>query len=186
MQTLNISDSTPRSDSRLKTLFWPTIESEVDVDTVTRQGFWLCMVVALATSVFSAIGGQVVGGLLEGAFFFLAGVGVRKRSMAAAVGALVVYTFTTLILIKLGQFGVVRVFMTALLLANVRGIWLSSRLRLAAMGPPPLPMETTLMDRLSDGMPTAVWPWGRWVFYLLLPLMLVGSALVMFAPMVRL
>src|SRR6266436_4591073 len=32
MQTLGLSDSTPRSESRLKSLFWPSIQSSSDVD----------------------------------------------------------------------------------------------------------------------------------------------------------
>ena len=178
METLNISGSAPRSENRLKTLFWPSLENEVDVDTVTRQGFWLCVVVAVGSTVFSAISGQVFAGIVDGSFFLLAGMGVRRQSIAAAVGALVVYSLTTVILLKLGQFGVARIFMMALLLSNVRGIWLSAKFRAVATEPPPLPMESSWRERFSDRLPMAVWPWGRWVFYALLPLMLLGATLI--------
>ncbi len=46
MQTLGISDSTPRGESRLKSLFWPSIESGVNVDYLAVQGYWVCMLVA--------------------------------------------------------------------------------------------------------------------------------------------
>ena len=182
METLNISDQTPRSESRLKTLFWPTLENDVDVDTVTRQGFWLCVVVGVASLVFSSIVGQLAGGLIEGGFFLLAGMGVRRRSITAAMGALAVYSLSTLILLRVGQFGVVRILMMALLLANVRGIWLTARFRAEETEPPPLPMESTWSERLSDRLPIAVWPWGRGIFYILLPLMLLGSGIVLFNP----
>jgi hypothetical protein len=37
MQTLGLSDSMPRSESRLKSLFWPSIESSSDVDYLGAQ-----------------------------------------------------------------------------------------------------------------------------------------------------
>ncbi|MBY0502936.1 MAG: hypothetical protein K2X03_03435 [Bryobacteraceae bacterium] len=182
METLNISDQTARSESRWKTLFWPTLQNDVDVDTVTRQGFWLCAVVGVASLLFSAMAGQLAAGIIEGSFFFLAGIGVRRRSITAALGALAIYSLTTFILLRIGQFGVVRIFMMALLLANVRGIWLTARFRAEAQEPPPLPMDRTWSERLSDRLPLAVWPWGRWLFYLLLPLMLAGSVFVLVMP----
>ena len=39
MQNLGLSDSTPKTESRLKSLFWPSISSDVDVDYLTTQGF---------------------------------------------------------------------------------------------------------------------------------------------------
>jgi len=42
MQTLGLSDSTIRSESRLKSLFWPSIQSGADVDYLAVQGFWVC------------------------------------------------------------------------------------------------------------------------------------------------
>lgn len=182
METLNISDRTPRSENRFKTLLWPTLQNDVDVDTVTRQGFWLCVLVGVASLVVSAIAGELVAGLIESAFFVLAGMGVRRRSFTAAMGALAVYGLATVILLRVGNFSVVRIFMTALLLANVRGIWLTARFRAESQEPPPLPMESTWSERLSDRSPIAVWPWGRWIFYILLPLMLASSVYVLAYP----
>jgi hypothetical protein len=39
MQTLGLSDSTPRTESRLKSLFWPTIQTGSDVDYLGAQGY---------------------------------------------------------------------------------------------------------------------------------------------------
>jgi hypothetical protein len=182
METLNLSESTPRSENRAKTLFWPTIENEIDVDTVTRQGFWLCFVVGVFSVIFNLSQGDAVSALMEGSFFLLAGVGVRRRSIAAAIGAFIVYSLTTLILLKLGQFGVVRIFMMALLLANVRGTWLSAKLRRTATEPPPVPQEGGLADKLCDQWPIAIWPWGRWLFYVLLPIMVILMTIAAFVP----
>jgi hypothetical protein len=46
MQTLGLSDSTVRTKSRLKSLFWPSIQSGADVDYLAVQGFWVCTIVA--------------------------------------------------------------------------------------------------------------------------------------------
>ena len=184
MQDLGLSDYTPRHENRLKTLFWPAIENEQDIDTVTRQGFWLCILLSGVTALMGfAVGFSAV--VLEAIFFFLAGTGVRLKSIAAAAGALVVYTFVTFLLLRVGveNVGVVRVIVTALLLANLRATWISARLRLAATEPPPVPLEGSWSERLSDRMPMRVWPWGRWVFYLVGVLMLldIGAGLLRLA-----
>ena len=99
MQTLGLSDSTPRTEGRLKSLFWPTIATDNDVDYVTRQGFWICIVVATFTLVLSLL--VVASGslwteftaiaLLQVVFFFLCGVGIRVISRVAAVAAFSAY-----------------------------------------------------------------------------------------------
>src|SRR5690348_3699213 len=85
MQTLGLSDSTPRTESRLKSLFWPTIRNDGDLDYLTEQGFWICFVVAAVTEVFSWIAGHPLAGLFDSPFFFFGGVGVRMRSRLAAI-----------------------------------------------------------------------------------------------------
>src|ERR1700732_4864042 len=94
MQILGLSDSPPRTESRLKTLFWPTIRNDVDLDTVTTQGFWICFIVAAFTLGVGLFAGFTFIGVVccfEGAFYFLAGIGVRMRSRFAAATALAAY-----------------------------------------------------------------------------------------------
>ena len=67
--------------------FWPAIKNERDVDDVTRLGLWVCFILASLELVFSAATGSIMFGLFEGLFFFLAGVGVRERSIIAGVAA---------------------------------------------------------------------------------------------------
>jgi hypothetical protein len=52
MQTLGLSDSTPRSEGRLKSLFWPSIQSGADVDYLAVQGFWVCTIVGVLALIF--------------------------------------------------------------------------------------------------------------------------------------
>jgi len=44
MQTLDLSGERKKSDGRLKSLFWPTVENAWDVDYLGQQGFWICCV----------------------------------------------------------------------------------------------------------------------------------------------
>jgi hypothetical protein len=171
VQTLGLSDSTPKAENRLKTLFWPAIRHETDVDHVTRQGFWVCLVVACLTLVLGAFQGPAffVGGCLDAAFFFLSGVGVRMRSVLAAACAFLVYLLTTFV----AGFGGVRLVFIALLLANLRGTWLSARWRASQTEPPPVPLSETLADKLSDQLPISIWPVGRFFYYILAALEIV-------------
>lgn len=85
MQTLGLSDSTVRTESRLKSLFWPSIQSGADVDYLAVQGFWVCTLVALMSLVSLAIfGRQPVTGVLVFLLFHLGGVGVREHNPFAA------------------------------------------------------------------------------------------------------
>ena len=77
MQTLGLSDSTTRSESRVKSLFWPTIQSGVDVDYLAVQGFWVCTIVGVISLVTLAVAGQPIVGVLVFLVFHLGGAGVR-------------------------------------------------------------------------------------------------------------
>ena len=55
MQQLGLSDSTPRTESRFRNLFWPTIRNDGDLDYLTEQGFWICTVVSAVTLTFGTI-----------------------------------------------------------------------------------------------------------------------------------
>jgi hypothetical protein len=90
MQTLGLSESTPRTESRWRALFRPTIRNEADFDYVTRQGFWICLLVAVGSLIFSALAGLWLLGALEFSVYFLAATGVRERSRSAAIAAFTV------------------------------------------------------------------------------------------------
>jgi hypothetical protein len=77
MQTLGLSDSTARSESRLKSLFWPSIQSGADVDYLAVQGFWVCTIIGVISFGFLVVAGRPISGLLTLLLFHLGGVGVR-------------------------------------------------------------------------------------------------------------
>src|SRR5882762_4649575 len=106
MQTLGVSDSVPRSESRIKTLLWPSIRSGSDVDYLGIQGYWVCTFVAVMTlivalfTIVNATDAQqfimipLIFGLFS-LFFYIGGIGVREGSRFAAVVVFVVYALDT-------------------------------------------------------------------------------------------
>ncbi len=170
MQTLGISDSTSRSESRLKSLFWPSIESGVDVDYLAVQGYWVCTLVAAFSFVLLFAAHQPIIAAVVFLLFHLGGAGVREHSRFAATIIFVYYVVDTLASFKsfLGSPGsiVLRVIIAALLLSNLRATWIAARWRSgsdeAAL---PLRLDDTWADKLANKWPTWVWPKIRMVYY---------------------
>ena len=162
VETLGLSDSTPRTDSRLKSLFWPTIENGSDVDYLGTQGYWVCTVVAVLSFVFLAASSQPTTGLLILLFYYLGGVGVRERSRYAAAMIFLMYLLDTLL-----TPGVIRILISALLLSNLRATWIAAGWRPdseEAVLPPRL--GESLGDKLADRFPLWLWPKVRILYYL--------------------
>jgi hypothetical protein len=169
MQKLGLSSDQPRSDNRLKSLFWPTIQNATDIDSIGQQGLWLCFVIAGFTLVFSIFTpGALTFGLLDVLFFLLGGIGVRERGRLAAIAVLAVYVLGKIVIFRLtGQgIGIAPVLFSALLLANVRGAWLASALRLPAEEFRRERLNETIGDRIADQWPRRLWPLLKWLFWL--------------------
>jgi len=172
MQTLGISDSTGRSESRVKSLFWPSIESGYDVDYLAVQGYWVCTLVAALSFLVLLVTGQPILAAVVFLFFYLGGVGVREHSRFAATVVLVYYVIDTLV--SLGALvaspgGIVmRVIITALLLSNLRATWIAAHWQggsdEAAL---PLRLADTWRDKFANTWPTWLWPKMRVVYYVL-------------------
>jgi hypothetical protein len=172
MQTLGLSDSTPRSESRLKSLFWPSIQSGADVDYLAVQGFWVCTFVGVMSLAFLALAHYPVTGLLVFLLFHLGGVGVREHNPFAAAVMLVYYVVDSLasfvfLLFNSPGIGVLRVIITALLLSNLRATWIAAGWRPeseeAAL---PLRLGETFFDKLADKWPAFIWPKVKVVYYI--------------------
>src|SRR5579864_4941401 len=121
MQTLGLSDSTPRTEGRLKSLFWPAIQSGADVDYLAVQGFWVCTIVGLVSLFFLTVSAHPVLGVLVFVLFHFGGVGVREHNPFAAAVVLVYYVVDFLA----SGVGVVRIIVSALLLSNLRATWVA-------------------------------------------------------------
>ena len=177
METLGLSDSTPRSENRLKSLFWPSIESGSDVDYLGTQGYWVCTAVAVLSFVFFALARQFVVGSIVRLYYYLGGVGVRERSRYAATVVFFMFLIDTLT-----SPGVLRVLFAALLLSNLRATCIAAGWKPdseEAVLPPRL--AETWGDKLADQLPTWLWPKARIPYYVFsaicLLLATIGSAM---------
>lgn len=161
VQTLGLSDSTPRTENRLKSLFWPSIKSGSDVDYLGAQGYWVCSIVALFSAVFLTVQGQAIIGVVVLLFFYLGGVGVRERSRYAAACVLVMYVAD----FAVSGPGIVKLLLTALLLSNLRATWIASRWKTESADTvlPPR-WNDTWTDKFADTFPMWLWLKVR-VFY---------------------
>ena len=94
MQTLGLSGETKRSDGRLKSIFWPTVENAWDVDYLGRQGFWICLLVAFFQIALSLVTGNLIAitfGAAAALVFMAGGLGVRQSNWPAAVMVFAIY-----------------------------------------------------------------------------------------------
>jgi hypothetical protein len=167
MQTLGLAESTPRTESRWRALFWPTIRNDGDFDYITRQGFWVCFIVAVITFIISAFAISLAGAF-EAVFFFLAALGIRQRSRIAAVAAFSAYLLGAVVLQRYtgAGFSILRIIFLALLFANIRGSWISARWeRETHPAIAPIRLNETIADKIVDQLPAILWPKMRFVFY---------------------
>jgi hypothetical protein len=170
MQTLGISDSTPRSDGRLKSLFWPSIQTGADVDYLGSQGYWVCALVALVSFVALIVVGQPIMAVTVLLFYYMSGVGVREHSRYAATMVFVI--FVTGLVISGPT--VVNILLAALLLSNLRATWIASKWKPdseEAALPPRL--EATWGDKFADKFPMWFWPKIRIPYYIFAAALLV-------------
>jgi hypothetical protein len=162
MQTLGLSESTPRTESRLKTLFWPSIQTGSDVDYLGAQGYWVCTLVALVSLVVLVLRGNSILGPMVFLFYYVGGVGVRERSRYAAAVVLLMYVLDALF----ARPGVLTVLFSALLISNLRATWIASSWKSdseAAILPPRL--GDTWGDKFADKLPAFLWPKVRVLYY---------------------
>src|ERR1700722_15115764 len=130
MQTLGLSDSTIRSESRLKSLFWPSIQSGADADYLAVRGVWVCTVGGGVGSAFWPLSRQPLRRLLVLLLFHLGGVGVREHNPFAAAVTLAYYLVDTLasftfLFLNSPFIGIVKVIVIALLFSNLLATWMS-------------------------------------------------------------
>ena len=95
--------------------------------------------------------------------------GSAPRRGMKAVGAFAAYLLSAMVLqVQTHQgFSIVRLIFLALLLANVRGIWMAASWQPSEEDPAPMKLNANWRDKLADQWPAAIWPWGRFVFYVL-------------------
>ena len=163
METLNLSESTPRGDGRLKSLFWPTIHSATDVDSLGTQGYWVCTLVAVISTALLLAISQPIAAVATFLMYYAGGVGVRERSPYAAAAVLLM----SLAEIVASGPSIPRIIFAALFLSNLRGTWIAAGWKSdseEADLPPRL--NETLGDKLADQFPKWLWPKLRILYYI--------------------
>jgi hypothetical protein len=190
MQTLGLSDAPQPTDNLFKRLLWPEIANGYDVDLVGQQGFWVCFVVAVFSTIVLIATGQPLVGILFGATYLLGGMGVRQRSVAAATLIFLSYLLgraASMEAMFLGLPGggnpLVGIVATMLLFANVRATFLARRWQRAEtpseISELPERMTDSFGDKLANVVPEKLWPKGRYAFYPLAAIVIVISILSM-------
>lgn len=173
MQTLGLSDPTQRTESRLKGLFWPSIQTGSDVDYLGAQGYWVCAIVAVFAFVLSLVTNHAIVGVIVLLFYYLGGVGVREHSLYAATVVLAAFVADTLVAPSIPK-----VLITPVLLSNLRATWIASHWK-AESGEAALPprLSATWGDKFVDTFPMWLWPKVRVLYYVLSALFLAFFAL---------
>lgn len=173
MQTLGLSDSTTRSESRLKSLFWPSIQSGADVDYLAVQGFWVCTIVGgMSFASLAFFAGQPITGVMVFLLFHFGGIGVREHNPFAAAIMLVYYLLDFLAsflfsLLNSPGISVVKVIIIALLFSNLRATWIAGNWKIdseeAALPPR---FSETFFDKFADKWPAFIWPKVKVIYYI--------------------
>lgn len=172
MQTLGLSSENKRSDGRLKSIFWPTVENAWDVNYLGQQGFWICLVIAIFQMILAALTGSplfMVLGAIAFVIFFLGGMGVREGSWPAAALVFTIFLAGLVDSLTKGRPpGILTIIAAAVLLSNVRAAFLASEWRPAEEGEDrPTRFNDSFSDKLVDQLPARVWPILKVPFFIL-------------------
>jgi hypothetical protein len=180
MQTLGLSGDSKPSDGRLKSIFWPSVQNAWDVDYLERQGFWICIIIAIFQLVVAAISGNPAAFIIvavEALAFVIGGMGVREGSWPAAALVFSLYLLNLLYGAAMHQPpGILAIIGAAILLSNVRAAFLASRWKPASEDEDrPMRFSETFTDKMADQLPTKLWPFLRIPFFVLASLLLLLS-----------
>ena len=152
MQTLGLSSEPQRTDGRLKSLLWPTVENAWDVDYLGQQGMWICTLVGVVSLILSVLSGNllVTGlGVVSALFYVIGGMGVRQVNWPAAALIFVVYSLDLVVI--------------------------ASEWRPAGEGEDrPTRFNETLADKYVDQLPARCWP------ILQIPFIVMGITMLLF------
>jgi len=171
MQTLDLSGTAPRPENRLKSLFWPTVRTATDVDSLGAQGYWICAIVAAVTGIDAVFTGQPIVGVLIVLLYYVGGVGVRQHSCAAAIIVFAFFLLGTVAGPIAGLFGIMfyvaKLIVCVILLSNVRATFVASFWeRGAAEAEMPARFNETWGDKFVDRFPAWLWPKVRIAYYI--------------------
>jgi hypothetical protein len=171
-----------KSDGWVKSLLWPTVDNAWDVDYLGQQGFWICLLIAVASCIFILVFAQTVDqpavrrlelilAITTFFVFFVGGMGVRQASWPAAAIVFVIFAVNQL---ASGHPGILSIIIGAVLLSNLRATYLAAHWKQPADDEDrPMRFNETFRDKLVDQLPPRAWPILRIPFYIAAGLLLV-------------
>ena len=159
MQTLGLSSESKRSDGRLKSIFWPTVENAWDVNYLGQQGFWICVIVGLLQALVGVFSGNpvlLVAYVAMALVFLAGGMGVREANWPAAAMVFALFFCDILYTLAVGRLpGILTIVCAGILLSNVRAAFLASEWRPAQEGEDrPTRFNESFRDRLVEPVAT--------------------------------
>jgi hypothetical protein len=175
MQTLGLQDESKGNDSRLKSIFWPTVENAWDVDYLGQQGFWFCVLIGASQIGFALLAHNLFMLVLSAfgaSIYVLGGMGVREKSWPAAAIVFTLYLLDTLAIALTPAIftpgAMIRFLLLGLLLSNLRATLIASRWTAASEDEDrPERFDSTWRDKLVDVWPPKVWKALRIPFFIL-------------------
>jgi hypothetical protein len=141
MQTLGLSDSTPKPTSRLKDLFRPDLSSEAAARTVCHSAAWACFIIGAVSTILSFF--IEYASVFDAMLFFLIGLGLWRAWRTAAIAGFVLYIAEQVTLLASGHMpSVLALFIAVILFNGVRASFAYQKLRRTHQPPPLLPTQT--------------------------------------------
>jgi len=128
MQTLGLSDSTPKATSRFRDLFWPDLSVDTSAESACDTASWACFAIAGITTLVGVWNNPLV--LIDAVLFVLIGLGLRRKWRSAAVTGFLLYVLEVLTAMSQGRFpGILTILILAILFNSVRASYAYRRLR---------------------------------------------------------
>lgn len=188
MSTLGLSGPPTQEEALWKRLLWPEVRTAHDADLLGQQGFWIAEIIALLSAAFLVFTGHPLLAAVTFLFYVLGGFGLREGDVAAAALVFAAYLLDEFAAMRvgLGGFGIVRLVILAILLANLRGAILVNRWRKSPAlqaddEPEPMRFNESWQDKFRDQLPRRLWPKLRIPFYIIAGLFVMLEALGVFS-----
>jgi hypothetical protein len=187
MGFLELDGNPVKDDNMLQRLFWPS-DHAGEAEYLGIQGFWICVAIAVVSSIALLVRGSWIVAPLVFFFYLLGGIGVREHSVVAAVLVASDYWIEKAFNLSQGQSpGLSGLAAGVLLIANIRETWIAAKWM--KQGDPeafPERRNSTFFERFADRMPARVWPGSRIPFYIVagiyMLLVVLGVAVTLLRP----
>jgi hypothetical protein len=157
-----------KPDNMFQRMFWPS-DHAGESDDLGKQGFWVCIAVAMLSAIVLLSQGHWFLALFVTAVYLFGGIGIREHSQVAAIFVAATYWLDQLASLASGRFpGFLGIAAGVLLIANIRGTWIAAKwARIGGPDAMPERQSGTVRAWVVDQMPAKVWPVMQYPFYVI-------------------